>query len=302
MIRFEKIDYKGWPNCYRATDGHLDLIVTTDVGPRIIRFGLVDGPNMFKEFDGQIGKTGGDEWRNYGGHRFWHAPEQRPRAYYPDNSPVTFEQHDGFARIIQPTETTTHIQKELDIRLEDGHVTVTHRLRNNGVWAVTLAPWALSVMAPGGTAVIPMPPRISHTERLLPVNSLSMWGYTDMSDPRWTWGRKYVLLRQQSGEGVMPQKVGAWVPDGWAAYVNAGLCFIKRFTLDEHATYPDLNSNVETFTNNAMLEVETLGPLAPLEPAGTVEHVEQWQLFDGVDAPQSDADVDTAILPLLADG
>jgi len=300
MIRFEQTEYKGWPTCYRATDGRLELIVTTDVGPRIIRFGLVDGPNMLKEFDAQLGKTGGDEWRNYGGHRFWHAPEQRPRTYYPDNNPVAFEQHDGFARIIQPTETTTHIQKELDIRLADGQVTITHRLRNRGVWPVELAPWALTVMAAGGTAIIPLPPRQSHTDRLLPVNTLTMWAYTDMSDPRWTWGRKYVLLQQHSGEDVQPQKVGAWVPAGWVAYVNAGQCFIKHFTLDETATYPDLNSNVETFTNKVMLEVETLGPLTRLDTGEIVEHVETWQLADGVATPTNDAEVDDLILPLLA--
>ena len=30
---------------------------------------------LFKEYDEQMGKTGGDEWRIYGGHRLWIAPE-----------------------------------------------------------------------------------------------------------------------------------------------------------------------------------------------------------------------------------
>jgi hypothetical protein len=42
--------------------------------------------------------------------------------------------------------------------------------------------------------------------------------------------------------------------------------------------YPDFGCSVEIFTNAAMLEVETLGPLATLEPGSAVEHVEEWSL------------------------
>jgi hypothetical protein len=42
--------------------------------------------------------------------------------------------------------------------------------------------------------------------------------------------------------------------------------------------YPDFGCSVEIFTNAAMLEVETLGPLTTLEPGSAVEHIEQWSL------------------------
>jgi len=46
------------------------------------------------------------------------------------------------------------------------------------------APWALTVMPPGGTCIIPLLPRGTHPEDLLPGNLLTLWLYTDMSDPR----------------------------------------------------------------------------------------------------------------------
>jgi hypothetical protein len=296
----EQISYKGWPNCYRLSNDVVDLIVTTDVGPRIIRFGFVGGHNEFKEFAAMMGQTGGDEWRAYGGHRLWHAPEAQPRTYYPDNTPVKLEKHDGFVRVIQPTETTTGIQKEIDLRLslDTAHMQVTHRLRNANLWAVELAPWALSVMAQGGTAVIPLPRRGSHEENLLPTNTLTLWAYTDMADPRWTWGTKYVMLRQDPA-AAKPQKIGALVPDGWVAYARSGHLFVKKFRYVEGVHYPDLGCCVETFTNADMLEVETVGPLVRLEPGSTAEHVEDWFLFRDLPMPQSDADVDTHILPRI---
>ncbi|PKO21754.1 MAG: hypothetical protein CVU38_13040 [Chloroflexi bacterium HGW-Chloroflexi-1] len=298
MHHIERINYSGWPNCYRIANDLVDLVVTTDVGPRIIRFGFVGQSNEFKEFPDMLGQVGGEAWRIYGGHRLWHAPEVVERTYYPDNGPVSLEQHPGFVRVIQPVEPTTGIQKELDIRLapEGAHVRVIHRLRNYNLWAVTFGPWALSVMAPGGTAVIPLPPRGVHPENLQPVNTLTLWAFTDMSDVRWTWGHKYVLLRQDPAS-ARPQKVGALVTDGWVGYARGGHLFVKRFIPVPDAAYPDFNSTVEVFANADFLEVETLGPLVQLAPGASVEHVEDWRLFDGVSQPIGEADVEAHILP-----
>jgi hypothetical protein len=57
-VKIEKTAYGGWPNCYRMTNGEVELIATTDVGPRVIRFGYVGGQNLFVEFKDQLGKSG----------------------------------------------------------------------------------------------------------------------------------------------------------------------------------------------------------------------------------------------------
>jgi len=294
----EKIEYKGWKNCYRLANGQIELIVTGDVGPRIIRFGFVGGENEFKEYKDMLGKTGGDEWRIYGGHRFWHAPENIPRTYFPDNVPVEVKEQSGFVRVLQPLETTTGIQKEIDIALDpkEAYVKVTHRLRNKNLWAVELAPWGLSVMDAGGKIIIPLPPRQTHEQNLLPVNMMTMWGYTDFSDPRWTLCPKYIMLSQDpNAKG--PQKVGLSVPDGWVAHFRKGNLFVKKVAYQRGACYPDWGCSVETFTNADMLEAETVGPMVKLQPGAIVEHVEHWSLFKGLTEPMNDADVDGNILP-----
>lgn len=294
----EKLNYKGWPNCYYLSNGIVDLIVTTDVGPRIIRFGFVGGENEFKEYESMLGKMGGSEWRIYGGHRLWHAPEAKPRTYFPDNYPIQLETHPDFVRLVQPVETTTGIQKEMDVRLarEGAHVQITHRLRNTNCWAVELAPWALSVMAPGGTGIIPLPPRGTHAKFLTPLSTIALWAYTDMADPRWTWGSKYILLRQDP-QTKTPQKIGAMVLDGWIAYARNGHLFLVTFDYMSEASYPDLGCSAEMFTDGAMLEIETLGPLLRLQPGAFLEHTERWFLFRDVPVPKDDADVDECILP-----
>ncbi|MBI5667858.1 MAG: hypothetical protein HZC41_07600 [Chloroflexi bacterium] len=299
-MNIEKIHYHGWPNCYRLANGQVELVVMTDVGPRIIRFGFPGEANEFYEDPRALGLMGGDTWQLYGGHRLWHAPEIDGRTNAPDNVPVQFEPHDGFARVIQtPENETIHIQKEMDISLaaDATQVQLVHRLRNTGVWPVELAPWSLSVMAGGGRAIIPLPPRGTHPEDLLPTGNLVLWAYVDMSDPRWTWGRQYILLQQQAGGA--PQKIGLGSAEGWLAYANHGHLFVKTHRTVPGAVYPDKGSSVEVFTNSDMLELETLGPVVILEPGAAVEHVEHWWLFRDVAEPQNDADVRQNVLPRI---
>ena len=70
----EKVEYRGWKNNIKLTNGEAELIVTLDVGPRVIRYALAGGKNVFKEYDEQMGKSGESEWMIRGGHRLWAAP------------------------------------------------------------------------------------------------------------------------------------------------------------------------------------------------------------------------------------
>ncbi len=292
-MTLERITYNGWPNCWHLTDGGIDLIVTADVGPRIIRCGWQTGPNLFVELPEHAGLTGGDAWRFYGGHRFWIAPEAVPRTYLPDNAPVAVTPApDGAGlHLAPPVEAATGLQKDLTISLgpKPGQARVTHGLTNHGLWPVELAAWAVSAMAPGGVAVVPLPPRGSHPENLLPTSALVLWPYTDLADPRWVFGRRHVLLHGDPNRRE-PQKLGALVPDGWVAYAHHDVLFVKRFAPLPGAAYPDLGAQVELFTDGTIVELETLGPLTRLEPGQRLTYTEQWALFPEVPRPQTDAE------------
>lgn len=302
MVHLQKLPYFGWPNCYRLSNAQIELIFTTDVGPRIVRVGFVGGQNFMAEFPAMHGQTGGSDWVQYGGHRLWHAPEQAPRTYQPDNGPVALEEHADFVRLIQPTEPNTGLQKELDLHLapEAPHVRVTHRLRNQSMWEIEAAAWALSVMAPSGVAVVPLPPRAPHSaQTLLPTSQLTLWSYTDLADTRWTLGTRYILLRQDPSR-VEFQKLGVRATDGWLGYWLNGELLLKTFHYNAHALYPDFNTPVELFTSAEMLELETLSPLTRLAPGAAVEHTENWRLFHGVAQPTAEAVVEAEIAPKAA--
>jgi len=288
--------FLGWKRCLKITNKLLDLWVTLEVGPRIIHLSFTNGKNLLKQVPEHMGKTGGDSWRFYGGHRFWHAPEDRVRTYYPDNDPVEIEKLKSGVCIRQPPEKTTGLQKELTIEMHatEPKVSVTHRLINTSKVGISAAPWALTVLTEGSVGIIPLPPRGSHEENLLPTNTLTMWAYTNLSDPRWLLGNKLLLLRHDKAAKT-PQKIGINTSVGWVAGWANDTLMVKEADYSSSATYPDLNSNIELFTNPDILELETLAPLDIIAPGKDAVHKEKWSLVAEVACPQTEADAERAV-------
>ncbi|HMF74266.1 MAG TPA: hypothetical protein VK604_01255 [Bryobacteraceae bacterium] len=297
----EPIAYAGWPNCYRMTDGEVELIVTTDVGPRIIRYGFIGGQNVFAEFPDQLGKSGESWWTMRGGHRLWVAPEIVPDTYALDNGPVSAKVNGGGITLLQPVEPETGLQKEMTIAFTPaGSVTVKHRLENSGGQTRRVSIWAVTQMAMGGLSITTFPPRGCHEDCLQPTNPMIMWAYTDFSDKRWLLTKSYLILKQDPADDT-PQKAGVFNQNTRVAYLLGTDLFLKRYQADPRLAYPDFQASCEVFTNGGCLELETLGPLADLHPGQSSTHMETWSLHRGVQLNGvTEAEIDRAILPLFA--
>jgi hypothetical protein len=310
-VTVKKVEYGGWQNNLLISNGDAELVVTLDVGPRVISYKLKDGKNVFKNYADQMGKSAEKEWVIRGGHRLWIGPEDLTRTYAADNGPVKHapisEAKDGAGvRFTPAPETEYGIQKEMEIYLapKGSRVIVLHRITNIGDKPADLAPWALTVMAPGSVEVIPLPPKRPHpgppknarsAEDFAPNQRWIVWPFTDFGDGRWHIGTKYITLRQDAKMG--PTKLGMAHRMGWVGILNHGTLFVKRFGYEKGKRYPDQGCNFETFTNEDMLECETLGPRITLEPNKSVEHREEWELFGDVGAIKDEAGIDQHILP-----
>jgi hypothetical protein len=300
-VKVEKIEYKGWRNCYRVSNGEVELIVTGDVGPRIIRYGFIGGQNLFKEYPEQLGKSGEEKFQLRGGDRVWKAPEDPIATWAPDNVPVEITTTPSGLIAQAPVEPLTHLQKQIEVSMaaSGSEVTVSHRITNHSLFPLEFAPWVLTMMAQGGTAITGFPPRGRHPVNLEATNPLVMWAYTNLADKRWTFTKKYLALRQDPNNAEA-QKLGLFNRETWAAYVLNGEAFVKRASAEPAKTYTDFGCSFETFTNNEFLEMETLGPLTKVQPGQTVEQVEHWSLHRNVKLPGlTDDDIDREILPLL---
>lgn len=261
-------------------NGLLRLEYLATAGPRLVRLFLAGvAGNLLAEAPDWTWPTPYGPFRVYGGHRLWHAPESMPRTYVPDNEGLVVQEVAGGVRLVGPIEGPTGIRKTIEICMEAGRpaLTLRHRLENAGAWPVELAPWAITQMPLGGTAILPQPTDPVDGAGLLPNRHLVLWPYSRWSDERLRLGDGVIAVR--ANPLAAPFKLGYRNEHGWIAYLRAGLLFVKRFALPEGRPYPDRDCNVEVYCNDRVIELETLAPLGRLEPGQAATHTEQWELF-----------------------
>jgi hypothetical protein len=284
----QEIPYAGWKRNLRIQGPTTELIVTLEVGPRVIRYAFHDGKNVFVEMPGHLGGVGEEEWMIRGGHRFWTAPEGE-HSYELDNGPVTWKKlGEAAVEITQPASKSYGFQKSMRVEMLDNElVRITHFLTNTGSRPLDVTPWALSVMAPGGVALIPQPQldlhptefpdgRAAKPEEYLPNRELILWAFTDMTDGRYAYSEYFLRVTYLPERPAT--KLGLKLPTGWVAYQNGENVFAKHFSYDPALPYPDRGANFEVFTNIQILELESLAPCLPLAPGAVRGHVEHWCL------------------------
>ncbi len=307
MIKFEEITYKTFGRCISMSNGTVELLVTLDLGPRIIRFSRIGGENLMME-NGDFSinqdanaplfaeKFGADlgTFRNYGGHRLWASPEAMPRTYYPDNEPVGYHAEGNCLTLTPPPQRWNAQQLEMKILMAESgtQVDIYHTITNLGAWPQKIAPWAISMLAAGGTEVIPMPQRPSG---FLHNRKIALWDYTKMNDPRIVWGDRFILVKQDKTIHT-PLKFGIDSQHGWSAYFNFGDVFLKRFDLIDGAEYPDGGMNFETYACADFIEMESLGEYRTINPNESISHHERWEVIQGLAYPGPD---ETAIADAL---
>lgn len=299
--RYKK--YKNFGKCLEISNGTVKALVTVDVGPRIIFYGFKGFNFMFEDTERQIFQEGeffdrnyrpGEKWFIYGGHRLWKSPEDWA-SYTPDNYPVKVVRLENGAEFYSRTNEVTGLIAGMKVLMdEDGSLEITHSFKNVGEEPVRLSLWALSVLRPGGTEVIPMN---CEDTGFLPNKNLVIWPYNDLKDKRFSLRERFSLLKQ-SKKADRPFKIGMNNLHGWAAYFAGGNLFVKKFPVEE-GVYQDMHCNFETYTSNLMLESESLSAERTVLPGERTEYVENMYVFKDVQTDLSDESAIAATMKSL---
>jgi len=294
-VKISEIKYKNFGRCIRMENSFVELVITIDCGPRIIRYSIKGGDNFFYEDKNRKSKQEskamadyygkGACWYIYGGHRIWAAPEYLPQTYFPDNSRVAYKVI-GSRTIVftPPPQRKNGLQVTLEVSLDeyDCNVTVKNSIQNIGDNPQSYSVWALSVLAPGGIEIVPLN---RHDTGFLNNKLMAVWPYCNLSDKRVAFSNDLMMLKQDK-KVASNFKIGTDNRRGWSAYVLKDAMFIKHFDYIEGASYPDGGMNFETYTCPSFLEMESLGPLMLVAPGDTLTHVEKWDIIDDVKLPK----------------
>lgn len=291
MVKVSEIDYKNFGKCVKLENDVASVIVTVDIGPRIISYCLNGKENLlledidreFKDDSEELREYFGRDktWYIYGGHRLWSSPESYPHSYVPDNEPVKYEYNENGLELVPPA-TRTGQQHTVTVKLNENtsELNITHCIRNVSGAIVTLAPWGLTVCAAGGVEIFP---QSTKDNGLLSNRRNVFWSYSDINDDRFFLGNRYGTLQQIKGAPTK-FKIGINNEDCWAAVVNKGQILLKNFEYNQKGNYPDYGCSFETFTNGIFLECESLGELITLQNNESAFSTETWYLEDCADS------------------
>ena len=151
------------------------------------------------------------------------------------------------------------MRKEIRVTMsyEGTSVRLEQTVTSHNPWPFDIAAWAISVVE-AVTSLCPC--SFSDPRRLCSRDAAcSLCAFTDLQAPRFTPGLKYLLLRCDPSRSSS-QKLGLRNKQEWCAHLVENLLFVKRFTHDESAEYPDYGVNTEVYTEGRFQELELLGP------------------------------------------
>ena len=284
MISIKETIYGNFGKCLAISNDSMELLVTVDLGPRIIKCNLLGKKNLMfediareKSVDVSSVFGEGQTWQIYGGHRMWLSPEKMPETYYPDCNKVLYTISATGATFQPPKQEVTGLQFSMSVSIDETapKLTVTHYVKNTKSEPVTGAIWCLSVLDKNGTVIVPQP---KETTGLLANRVLALWPYTDMTDPRLFWGRDYIALHQDP-KNEAAAKFGINNTAGKIAYVNHGQALVKHFAVNHpNGTYPDYGCSCEAYACGLFTEAESLSELKTLKKGETMEHTEVWTI------------------------
>jgi len=260
------------------TTGRLAVTVAADFGPRITSLVPSGGPNLLAVL-GDLGLDfEGGRYVFRGGHRLWAAPEIPGITYVPDNVPVQLRTDDNRIVAISPE---TGIGKAIDLIVKDDWLEVTHTVTNHTEKPIELAPWAITQLRPGGTALLPIDVSAPDAGGLQASTTLVGWPYTDWGALEYDAAAHVLCLTSDRDDAT---KIGASLRRGWLGYIVGGWLFVK-YAQPAPQSAVDLGAQAEIYVCPDFVELETLGPSVLLEPGQSTNHMEKWQVVlapDGI--------------------
>lgn len=270
---------------YELQNASMRVFLPIDFGPRVLGLFLGKSQNLLAELPEAVLPVAGEAGYSLrGGHRLWVSPEIPTRTYAEDDRPPGITLVENGADMEQQADRAG-FQKSWRLRMhpQKAELVIDHRITNQGERAVEAAPWAVTMLRTGGTALMPLQAEPDSSYALGPNRQLAIWPYTDIHSPHLVLSNSGVILQAKITAGAL--KIGSPNPSGWLAYSNNGVLFVKRTVYRRGAVYPDCGASHQIYCDGRTLELETLGPLAVLQPGESAEHQEVWHLYQEASWP-----------------
>lgn len=307
-VTVTRLTWHGWAGSVRLSNGIVEAVVVPAIG-RVMCFQFIGHPETSPVFVNQEweGKTVADAdpatWAAFGGDKLWPSPQgewagHNVRAWPPDQAfdgdPEIAQDVPGGVRLTTPDSTAfaARATRTLTLKPGEARLYIAQTLlkdsdASGGRDGFPIGLWSVTQTRGDGTVFLPLPTGGTPPPGF---RSLGDAGDTPAAPYFTTQARLLRIIRDRTKS----HKVGAGAPAGWMASLYGGtVLFSEHSPYRPGALYPDGGSAAEVYTNagaTAYIEMEMLGPLAPLSHGGRMEHDIYWQLQRLPRVPKGEAD------------
>lgn len=282
-VNITEINYKDYGKCLKVTNDIVEVIISIQYGPRIVKYGYVNDINHFAEgIEDKISTENGDYYI-IGGHKFLYLTDNEKNIYIPDNKKVEYESIDGGIKLIQEIEEHTYFQKNIEITFEgDSKLKILHKIVSFNPFDINISIASITTMNSNGIELIPLEMKM---QGMFPNKSLVFWPYSNLKDQRVYFGDKYIAMKVN--ENIYDNfRIGFNMNFTRALYYSQNQLFIKEVkeneSLKENKEYPNMGSRYESFISKNYIEMQTNSPKQVLKANEYIEHVEIWNLYKEV--------------------
>lgn len=267
--------------------GPYRLVVATAFGPRLTSLTLDGDGDLFAHLaDSAVIHGPAGDFHLRGGHRLWAAPEVPDITYAPDDHPCEVSLSKDGLTVAAPPDAVG-LAKRISVAVSGEDLVVDHQITNTGTRSMIVAPWAITQLGLGGTALLPLASD-DGAGGLQADRSLILWPYTRLSDPRIRGLDHAVAIsatagpRLKLGSGPHPRRLG---------YLADGFLFLKAIEESDDPV-PDRGAVGQVFVAGEFCELESVGRLTTLEAGASVAHRERWRLLPCPDLPAAIREVE----------
>ena len=241
---------------YSISNGDVTLTVDAARGAKILSF-QYQGKEVLSQ----------NQRPNAFGSTFWTSPQAEwnwPPVPEYDSRPYTAAQKNGALILTGQTSEKYkyHITKEFKADPADGAIVVTYSITNDAAVERCVAPWEISRVDNGGVIFFDAPSESITPQGLMP--------FTFEHGATW----------YQCDEARANRKINA-DGNGWYAYANNGLLFVKRFP-DIAPTQPaPKEAEIQVYVNvgKTYIELEAQGAYTSLKPGESLSWTSRWYLL-----------------------
>lgn len=279
----KQINLKYYGKCVSINNGTVKVIVSVDVGPKIIFWGYTNGENMLYipydilEYDEPISqKIPPDIFFKRYGHEIMLAYEKNKPVVLSSGTTIYSILKEGVVFSCSNPKLGLSANLEIIIQDKSNSIMIVHSIENTNEKTQNFSICSSTFVTQDGTLLVPQ-----NMDDLgnSPNRVLALWKKSNINDSRLYVANEYLRFNNTSTDKSSVLKLGINNRRAWSTYTKDGNTFLKHYLHNKKAKYLNFDSSFIIDSKKELLSLKVLSPIYNVQKNEIAKMAEYWSLF-----------------------